>query len=52
MSFEDDFLQGQRDCKDGVLHEAGKSAHYDAGYSSQYEAEQLATEMGLRNEHH
>ena len=45
----DDFLQGQRDCKDGVPHEAGKSKDYDAGYGSQYEAEQALTEMGLRH---
>lgn len=46
----DDFLQGQRDCKNGVPHEAGKSKDYDAGYGAQYSAEQMLTEMGLRNE--
>ena len=46
----DRFLQGQRDCKEGKPHEAGKPEDYNRGYGSQYEAEQLATEMGLRNE--
>ena len=50
MSYADDFLQGARDCKDGIPHESGKPKAYDDGYGSQYEAEQLATEMGLRNE--
>lgn len=36
-----DFIQGQRDCHDGVPHEAGKSESYDAGYSTQYEIEQI-----------
>ncbi len=49
MSFEDDFLQGQRDCRDGKSHEAGKSDAYDRGYGTQYEAEQALTEMGLRH---
>ena len=50
MTFEDDFLQGQRDCKAGVEHKAGKSKAYDDGYGTQYEAEQSMTEMGLSNE--
>ena len=45
-----EYLNGQRDCKDGVQHVEGKHPDYDAGYASQYEAEQLATELGLRNE--
>ena len=43
----DEFLKGQRDCADGVPHEAGKSVSYDAGYSAQYEDEQI---MGAQNE--
>ena len=43
-----DFLQGQNDCRDGIEHKAGKSAAYDDGYSTQYSAEQMLTEMGLR----
>lgn len=44
----DDYLQGQNDCKDGVPHEMGKSKDYHDGYATQYEAEQLLTEMGIR----
>ena len=52
MSFETDFLQGQRDCKDGTPHKPNQSDAYDRGYAAQYEAEQMATAMGLANEHH
>lgn len=52
MSFESDFLQGQRDCKNGVPHKPMQSEAYDRGYAAQYEAEQVQTEMGLSNEHH
>jgi hypothetical protein len=45
--FTDDFLQGQNDCRDGIEHKAGKSAAYDDGYSTQYQAEQILTDMGL-----
>lgn len=38
----DQFLQGQRDCRDGVPHQAGKGADYDRGYAAQYEADQIA----------
>jgi len=48
----DDFLQGQRDCKDGVPHRAGKSEDYNDGYSTEYWAQEMLTEMGLRNERH
>lgn len=44
----DDFLHGQRDCKDGVPHKMGMSADYHDGYASQYAAEQMLTEMGIR----
>ncbi len=42
MNFNiDDFMRGQRDCKDGKEHKAGNSESYDSGYSAQYELEQL-----------
>jgi len=44
----DDYLQGMRDCKDGIPHKMGKSADYHDGYATQYAAEQLLTEMGIR----
>ncbi len=36
-----EFIKGQADCRDGVPHESGKSESYDAGYSTQYELEQI-----------
>lgn len=38
----DDFIQGQKDCKNGLPHTSGKSKDYDYGYSYQYELEQRA----------
>lgn len=40
----EDFLKGQRDCKEGVEHKAGMSDRYNAGYSYEYEMEQMKTE--------
>ena len=45
MSFSDDFLQGQKDCKDGITHKEGKSDAYDRGYSTQYTLEQIQSEF-------
>lgn len=46
-----EYLRGQRDCKDGVEHKAEQSEDYDRGYGDQYSAEQVADwanlEMGL-----
>ncbi len=36
-----EFMQGQRDCRDGVDHKAGQSDSYDRGYATQYEYEQI-----------
>ena len=44
MSFEDDFLQGQKDCRDGLPQRRDNDA-YLKGYAAQYEQEQIATEM-------
>lgn len=38
-----DFIDGQRDCKEGVPHQAGKSEEYTRGYGVQYEFEQQKT---------
>ncbi|MBK8187625.1 MAG: hypothetical protein IPK77_10550 [Cellvibrio sp.] len=40
-----DFLDGMKDCRDGKLHQMGMSDSYDAGYSSQYELEQIMSEV-------
>jgi len=47
-----DYLDGQKDCENGTPHKAGRSESYDRGYAAQYELEQIATEVGLRNEQH
>ena len=41
----DDFLRGQRDCKDGIPHKSGQSESYDRGYATEYEKEQVETEL-------
>lgn len=46
----DEFLRGQRDCKDGVPHKPGQSDSYDRGYSTEYEREQIMSELS-RNGH-
>ena len=48
----DDFLQGQRDCQDGVPHKQGMSSDYDRGYACEYESEQVMSELGLRRANH
>lgn len=48
MSFEDDFIKGQQDCREGIPHTAGSDA-YNRGYATQYESEQLDSERTLRN---
>jgi hypothetical protein len=45
VSFSDDFIQGQKDCKAGKLHREGKSDAYNRGYSAQYTLEQILTEF-------
>lgn len=36
-----EFVNGMRDCRNGVPHKEGMGESYDAGYSSQYQLEQL-----------
>lgn len=43
----EEFLRGQRDCKEGKMSALGASSDYCRGYSAQYEAEQMMTAMGL-----
>jgi len=40
-----EFLRGQADCQGGEVHKAGQSVDYDRGYSTQYELEQVQTEL-------
>lgn len=46
----EDFLSGQRDCRDGIPHKAGKSESYDSGYRCQYELEQMKAERSAKHE--
>ena len=43
-AFSNDFIMGQKACRNGIEHVAGKSAAYDRGYATQYELEQIKTE--------
>jgi hypothetical protein len=45
-----EYLDGQRDCRDGLQAKLNASQDYYDGFACQYEAEQILTEMGLRNE--
>ena len=36
-----DFVKGQKDCRAGVPHIAGKSESYNQGYSFEYNLEQI-----------
>lgn len=40
MSFSDEFLKGQRDCKEGIPSPQDASEEYLRGYSTQYQHEQ------------
>jgi len=35
------FIDGQRDCREGVPHKAGMSESYDAGYATQFQLEAI-----------
>lgn len=41
------FISGQRDCRDGKPHFDGKGESYDAGYSTQYQLEQIHSAGGV-----
>lgn len=45
-----EFINGQRDCKDGVPHKEG-SESYNAGYSAEYELQQINDYRSLKNGH-
>jgi len=45
---DSEYLQGMRDCRDGVRHVAGKSSHYNDGYSCQYQKEQLEIDLNIK----
>lgn len=41
-----EFINGQRDCRDGITHKPGMTESYDAGYAAQYEIEQVMGAIG------
>jgi len=45
MTKVSDFIQGQKDCAEGIPHQSGKGEDYDRGYAAQYELEQVKAEM-------
>ena len=54
MSKVMDFIDGQKDCRDGVEHQSGKSEDYDKGYAAQYELDAMNNERtaqrGINND--
>lgn len=43
-----DFLQGQKDCRNGKPHKSG-SAEYNRGYNVEYELEQMRTQGSINH---
>ena len=41
----DNFIQGQKDCRDGKPHQSGQPEAYDSGYNFQYQLEQIQGAM-------
>lgn len=48
MDFSDWFLQGQKDCEAGKESKPDMPEAYYRGYGTQYELEQIKTEMSER----
>ena len=38
-----EFVRGQTDCREGVLHKSGQGESYDAGYRAEYELTEINT---------
>jgi hypothetical protein len=45
MKYEEDFIRGARDCQQGNPHKPLQSEAYDKGYGTQYEHDQINTEI-------
>lgn len=45
----DDFLQGQKDCQQGIPHKNGSDS-YNRGYATQYQHEANLSEISLQLE--
>lgn len=41
MNFLSEWMQGQKDCQDGISHTDGRGDSYDLGYSEEYEKQQI-----------
>lgn len=48
FEFVCEFLRGQRDAKNGVVHQAGNTEAYDRGYAAQMESEAVQSEATRR----
>jgi len=44
------FLEGVKDCRDGIPHSQSKCPEYNRGYSWEYERQQLVTVNSERQE--
>lgn len=42
------FMQGQKDCMAGKVHESGRSIAYDRGFAAQYQLERNNKELGIK----
>ena len=44
----DDFIRGQKDCRDGEPAKLEQSEHYYNGYSAQYQLDEINTYTSLQ----
>lgn len=42
-----EFVNGQQDCRDGIMHMDGNGESYDAGYRTEYELQQINSAGGF-----
>ena len=40
-----EFIRGQADCREGVAHKSGQSESYDAGYNTEYQLQEINSNM-------
>lgn len=40
-----EFTRGMADCREGIPHKAGQSESYDAGYSAEYQLEEINSQQ-------
>jgi len=47
--YASDFIDGQKDCAEGICHKEGMSDAYTKGYSYEYYSEQARTHRSMSN---